>query len=224
MIRRTRLHKALSCLAFGLLTLLARPPQSLAESPESWGLCAAYIAEAEQALGLPAHLLQAISKVESGRWDAARSALSAWPWTVMAEGKGRYLPSKAAAIAEVKALKAKGVRNIDVGCMQINLHFHPKAFEDLEQAFDPAQNVAYGAIFLHRLRQDSRSWTRAIGRYHSNTPALSGRYRLKVFRAWRAEKRLANQRRREAIAQQAQAKRAQAERAGTADFPANPGN
>ena len=126
----------------------------------------------------------------------------------MAEGKGRYLPNKAAAIAEVKALKAKGVRNIDVGCMQINLYFHPKAFETLEQAFDPVQNVAYGATFLRQLRQDSRSWTRAIGRYHSNTPALSGRYRLKVFRAWRAEKRLAHQRRREAIAQQAEAAKA----------------
>ena len=205
MIQRNRPCKALSCLALCLLALTARPQPAAAETPDSWDLCAAFVAEAEQALRLPPHLLQAIAKVESGRWNAARSALSAWPWTVMAEGKGRYLPTKAAAIAEVKALKAKGVRNIDVGCMQINLHFHPNAFESLEQAFDPAQNVAYGATFLRQLRQDSRSWTRAIGRYHSNTPALSGRYRLKVFRAWRAEKRLAYQRRRAALEQQAQA-------------------
>ena len=212
MIRQIRLRTVLRCLVFGLLTLTAQPPQSQAEPPESWEICAAYIAQAEQALRLPPHLLQAIAKVESGRWNAAQSAISAWPWTVMAEGRGRFLPNKAAAIAEVEALKAKGVRNIDVGCMQINLHFHPRAFENLEQAFDPAQNVAYGATFLSQLRQDSRSWTRAIGRYHSNTPALSGRYRLKVFRAWRAEKRLANQRRREAIEQRAQTASANAAR------------
>ncbi|MGF1611834.1 MAG: transglycosylase SLT domain-containing protein [Kiloniellales bacterium] len=173
-----------------------------AETPASaadpWRLCAAFIDHAERALELPPHLLQAISKVESGRWDSARSALSAWPWTVMAEGRGRYLPSKAAAIAEVQALKARGVRNIDVGCMQVNLQFHPKAFDSLEQAFDPAQNVAYAATFLTRLRQETNSWTRAIGRYHSATPHLMGRYRLKVFRAWREEKRQAERERRAA--------------------------
>ena len=140
----------------------------------------------------------------------------------MAEGKGRYLPNKAAAIAEVEALRAKGVRNIDVGCMQINLYFHPRAFEDLEQAFDPAQNVAYGATFLSQLRQDSRSWTRAIGRYHSSTPTLSGRYRLKVFRAWRAERRLANQRRRAAIEQQARAARPTATRSAVSQENSGP--
>ena len=65
---------------------------------DPWTVCGAFVEQAEQALDLPPHLLHAISKVESGRWDEARSALSAWPWTVMAEGRGRYLPSKAAAI------------------------------------------------------------------------------------------------------------------------------
>ena len=186
-------------LALGALAgLLVAAPGQAASPQNPWDLCAAFTRQAEQALDLPPYLLQAISKVESGRWDKDKAALSAWPWTVMAEGRGRYLPSKTAAIAEVKALKAKGVRNIDVGCMQINLHFHPKAFESLEQAFDPAHNVAYGATFLKQLRRQSYSWTRAIGRYHSSTPALMGRYRLKVFRAWREERHLAEQRRRAA--------------------------
>jgi hypothetical protein len=132
-----------------------------------------------------------LSKVESGRWVKAVEARVAWPWTIMAEGRGRYLPSKAAALREVRRLKARGVSNIDVGCMQVNLHWHGDAFASLEDAFDPAHNVAYAAAFLLHLKQQQRSWTKAIGVYHSHTPRYSGPYRIKVFRAWRAEKKAA---------------------------------
>jgi soluble lytic murein transglycosylase-like protein len=163
-----------------------------ASAGDPWALCAAATNAAEAMRpDLPAHLLGALSKVESGRWHAASKARLAWPWTVMAEGRGRYLPTKAAAIAEVRALKAKGVSNIDVGCMQVNLHWHGRAFDTLEQAFDPAYNVAYAAAFLLDLRASENSWTKAIGVYHSRTPKFSGPYRSKVFRHWRAEKKAA---------------------------------
>lgn len=191
---------ALACIS--IATLTASPAQAATETPQPvgipqsspfspWDLCGRHIAAAEQILSLPRHLLTAISRTESGRWSRERQAHLAWPWTVMAEGKGRYLPTKAAAIAEVQALKAKGVRNIDVGCMQINLHFHPDAFESLAQAFDPAFNVAYAAKFLTDLRAETNSWTKTIGRYHSATPHFANRYRGKVFRYWNEEKRLA---------------------------------
>jgi soluble lytic murein transglycosylase-like protein len=91
----------------------------------------------------------------------------------------------------VRRLKARGVTNIDVGCMQVNLRWHGHAFETLEQAFDPAYNVAYAAAFLLDLRASENSWTKAIGVYHSRTPKFSGPYRSKVFRHWRAEKKAA---------------------------------
>lgn len=174
----------------------------------TWYLCAAPTLRAEQAHGLPQYLLTAISKVEAGRWHAQTKANFAWPWTVTAGGEGRFLPSKAAAIAEVRQLQARGVRNIDVGCMQINLKYHPKAFTSLEQAFDPDHNVEYALRFLRQLKGKWGSWTRAIGNYHSNTPALSGRYRLKVFRAVYAERRLAARARRSARLARQQAKNA----------------
>ncbi len=114
----------------------------------------------------------------------------------MAEGKGRFLPSRAAAIREVRDLQARGVRNIDVGCMQVNLYHHPDAFESLEAAFDPAVNVAYAAEFLVDLRQEARSWTRAVGQYHSRQAIRGNSYRAKVFKAWRAERHRANRERR----------------------------
>src|SRR3546814_20114553 len=103
----------------------------------------------------------------------------------MAEGKGRFLPSKAAAIEEVRRLQARGIRNIDVGCLQVNLHYHPDAFASLETAFDTEANAAYAADFLVRLREEARSWTRAIGQYHSPPPIRGTRYRSKVFNSQR---------------------------------------
>ncbi len=167
---------------------------------DAWSLCPRHIRAAEQQHDLPPHLLTAISKVESGLWDAETKANLAWPWTVMAEGKGRYLPSKTAALAEVRKLQARGIKNIDVGCMQINLHYHPDAFENLEQAFDPKHNTAYAASFLSGLRRNAGSWTHAIGDYHSKTISFARIYRLKVFKAWRAERHAENKRLRKAQA------------------------
>src|SRR3546814_8422385 len=104
----------------------------------------------------------------------------------MAEGEGRFLPSKAAAIATVRELQARGIRNIDVGCMQVNLHYHPEAFGSLETAFDPQANAAYAADFLATLRAAARSWTRAIGQYHSRQAIRGNGYRAKVFKIGRA--------------------------------------
>jgi len=194
----------LSCrpLKAALFALLAALPGALqaGEAIDSpWSLCREAITEAEQARDLPAHLLAAIARTESGRWHKERSESLAWPWTVMAEGEGRFLPSKAAAIAEVRRLQARGIRNIDVGCLQVNLHHHPQAFDSLEAAFDPDTNAAYAAGFLAELREEARSWTRAIGQYHSRQAIRGNGYRAKVFKAWREARHRANRERQAAL-------------------------
>ena len=152
-------------------------------------VCARAATEAEAALGLPAQLLGAIALAETGRWDAARKASFAWPWTVAAGGEARYLAGKAEAIAEVEALLARGVSNIDVGCMQINLHYHAGAFASLAKAFDPTANTAYAGAFLLRLWDKYRSWSRSIATYHSSTRAYGLPYLKRVQRLWFAERR-----------------------------------
>jgi hypothetical protein len=139
---------------------------------------------------IPRHLLAAIALAESGRKHPTLGKRMPWPWTVMAEGQGRYLPTKEAAIQEVRELQAKGIGNIDVGCMQVNLYYHPDAFFSLEQAFDPASNVAYAGRFLRSLFADSGAWDEAAGRYHSATPELKDPYRDKVVQIWNREQRL----------------------------------
>jgi hypothetical protein len=153
-----------------------------------WTMCARATNNVEREEGIPRQLLRAISKIEAGRYHAGKRLLMAWPWTVMAEGRGRYLSSKAAAIAEVHALQARGVRNIDVGCMQVNLQHHPEAFDSLADAFDPLTNVTYAAGFLKSLAAEEGSWAKAVARYHSANPERYRLYRAKVHSTWRRER------------------------------------
>lgn len=153
------------------------------------GICESAARHMEQVEGVPAHLLTAISLAETGRWDDEKGANFAWPWTVTAEGKGRYYPSKAVAIQAVRQLKARGVSNIDVGCMQINLRYHPDAFGNLDQAFDPTINIAYATDFLHRQYGATGSWTEAAAAYHSQTPKYNRAYKMKIIKLWNEARR-----------------------------------
>ena len=159
---------------------------------EPGDLCSAAIAAEERRTNIPRHLLGAIALAESGRWDSRRKASVAWPWTIMAEGKGQYFPTKQEAIAAARAVRARGVRNIDIGCMQINMMYHGDAFASIEEAFDPAANVAYAARFLRELHAQVGSWHEAAGRYHSATPEHNQRYKAKIARLLDEQRGVAN--------------------------------
>jgi hypothetical protein len=189
-------HRAFLPILIVVAAVLAAPtaraatPASAAQATDSGAVsCAEPIAWAERLTRMPEKLLASVALAESGRLDPVSKAKVAWPWTVTSGGDGRYFPTKAAAIAWVKTLRARGVRNIDVGCMQINLMHHPDAFVSLEEAFDPVTNVAYAAAFLMRLFEDKRSWPVAVGLYHSATPAFHFAYRRKVQTIWNEERR-----------------------------------
>jgi hypothetical protein len=142
-------------------------------------LCRVAIRSAERAAGLPDQLMAAIGRVESGRPDA-QGLISPWPWTINVEGEGHIYESKAEVIAAVRAFQARGARSIDVGCMQVNLMFHPDAFASLDQAFDPTANAVYAARFLTELYAQTHSWETATAFYHSATPDIGADYQRKV--------------------------------------------
>lgn len=181
----------LAALALVLAPLLAAAPPARAGA-DPVAQCRAAIAQAEREAGIPAGLLHAIGRVESGRRDPATGETGSWPWAINAEGQGRFLPDRAAAIAAVRELQGRGVRVIDVGCMQVNLHHHPRAFASLEEAFDPVANARYAARFLSDLQQAAGGdWMVAAGRYHSHTPHLAEAYRARVAAAWPAAREAA---------------------------------
>jgi hypothetical protein len=166
-------------------TALAQP----ASMPEGGAalLCRPAIEAAARAHGIPPGLMTAIGRVESGRHDPITGAWYPWPWTVDADGQGYFLNSKAEAIMLVQRLQGRGVRSIDVGCMQVNLMHHPNAFPTLDAAFDPASNADYAARFLTQLYAQTRAWPEAAGRYHSSTPELETAYQRKVMALWPEE-------------------------------------
>lgn len=149
-------------------------------------ICAQAIEAEENASKIPKNVLKAISHVESGRYLKSEKAFFSWPWTVNSQGKGYFFDTKEQAVNFVKSLQRGGVKSIDVGCMQINLHHHKDAFDSVEEAFDPKTNVAYAADFLQALYNEKKSWTAAIGRYHSATPMFSEPYKRKVLNRMQA--------------------------------------
>jgi len=149
--------------------------------------CTAQIRQAEQRYGIPNHLLLAIAKIESGRKDK-HGNFNPWPWTINVEGKGYIYNSKAQAISAVQNFKEMGKSSIDVGCMQVNLAYHPHAFSSVHNGFDPHQNVDYAARFLKGLHDTHGSWEMAVAHYHSATPKYHIPYRQKVLALWGREK------------------------------------
>lgn len=170
-------------LAAMALTVMAVGAQAAPGGPAE-GYCAAEVAHNERLYGIPDRLLNSISVVESGRYDRDNKATLAWPWTVTSQGEGKYFPSKAEAIAEVRRLQTRGVKSIDVGCMQINLMYHPTAFLSLDEAFEPVANVGYAARFLKGLFDATSNWVVAASYYHSQTPHLAAAYRQRLLKVW----------------------------------------
>lgn len=171
---------------------VAAPAQAakIAEGPkrdamvEGAMMCTRHFPRYEREFGIPTHLLSAIASTESGRYHKGLKIRLPWPWTVTSGGAGKYYDTKEEAIAAVKKLKASGVRNIDIGCMQVNLQHHGEHFATIEQAFEPERNITYAATFLRSLYDDEKNWKTAASHYHSRTPSLGTRYIGMVYDSW----------------------------------------
>jgi Transglycosylase SLT domain len=182
------------CLAVAVTLALSVPAEAqpaVPLRPAEGLLCRSAVGAAERGAGLPPHLLAAIARIESGRRDPLTGAVHPWPWSVNAEGQGFFYETKAEAIAAVRAMQARGIQSIDVGCGQINLMHHPDAFPSLEVAFDPLANASYAAHFLKELFEQTGDWNKATAMYHSATPEIGAEYQQRVLAAWPEEQRLA---------------------------------
>lgn len=176
-----------TCLATVFVAMLTAAPAAQAYDAliEGAKQCTQYFPIKEREYGIPAHLMAAISTIETGRYHKGLGMALPWPWTINVEGKGYYYATKAEAIAETKKHIRAGARSIDIGCMQVNLKHHPNAFSSLEDGFDPEKNVNYAATFLRNNYKDlDNSWVKAAAAYHSRTPSRGGPYVQKVAVAW----------------------------------------
>ncbi|WP_052045791.1 lytic transglycosylase domain-containing protein [Candidatus Paracaedibacter symbiosus] len=145
----------------------------------AFAICEKFISRFERQHGIPEKLLSAIAIVESGRSFGGEKV--AWPWTINANGVPYIFDTKEEAVTKVKELQKSGVRSIDVGCMQVNLMYHPDAFESIEAAFDPEKNIAYAASFLKQKMTTRGNWHHAVADYHSATESLGDPYKEMVL-------------------------------------------
>jgi hypothetical protein len=142
--------------------------------------CLSAILTAQERHAIPDNLLLAIGIQEAGR--NGPEGLAVWPWTANAAGEGVFFNNRIEAEAWVTKKLAEGVKSIDVGCMQVNLHWHGENFPSLSLAFDPERNVDYAARFLRNLYRETGDWTEAAGRYHSATEKHQKRYLASLTR------------------------------------------
>ena len=140
----------------------------VAQAESHLGICEQQMAAVARTQAIPLGVLYAVAMTETGR----RGLLQ--PYALNVEGKSILAKSRAEAVDEFIRAKRSGAKLIDLGCMQVNHHYHGGEFRSVEDMLDPGMNVTYAARFLLRLREREGSWTMAIARYHAgpdNNPA-----------------------------------------------------
>jgi soluble lytic murein transglycosylase-like protein len=150
---------------------------NLATVAHADGLCEREMARAARVHGVPLGVLYAVGLSETGRNGVLH------PYALNIDGRSAMASDLRDAIAQFREARNKGAKLVDLGCMQINHHYHGRQFASVEAMFDPAKNVDYAARFLKELRTREGSWTMAVARYNAgpNNTAAQRRYICSVI-------------------------------------------
>ena len=152
----------------GFLTASISNGVAAAEHWVTDGVCEREMAGAARRHNVPLAVLYAVGLNESGRQGRLH------PYAINVAGTGSYPASDHQASALVRAAIASGETLIDVGCMQINHHWHHRQFGSLADMLDAGKNVDYGARYLRQLYERHGAWAQAVAIYHAgraNKPA-----------------------------------------------------
>ncbi len=131
-------------------------------------VCEREMLRAAREHNIPVAVLYAVALTETGQ----RGDLHEYAMNVA--GRSVFNASLSDALTVFQTARARGVKLIDIGCMQVNHHYHGRMFPSIEAMFDPRQNVDYAAKFLQDLYRSEKTWTNAVARYHAgpgNPPA-----------------------------------------------------
>ncbi|MGB7319147.1 MAG: lytic transglycosylase domain-containing protein [Planktotalea sp.] len=155
---------------------LASPASATGTPPDECFRAARFAAHETK---VPLKVLLAITQVETGR--KIHDKVQPWPWAINHGGKGKWLASEAELLEAALGLIADGERLFDVGCFQLNYHWHGREFSSLDEMIAPRANALYAARFLEALFVEFGDWTEAVGAYHSRTEALANAYKAKFL-------------------------------------------
>jgi len=132
------------------------------------GICEREISAAAAKYQVPEGILYSVGLTETGKKGSLQ------PWSLNVEGKAYFAGSEQEAEQIFGEASRSGAVLIDLGCMQINHHYHGEHFAGVAEMLDPRKNVEYAAKFLAQLHAKHVTWTMAVARYHAgpdNDPA-----------------------------------------------------
>ncbi|MWB76620.1 lytic transglycosylase domain-containing protein [Pseudooceanicola sp. 216_PA32_1] len=132
--------------------------------------------------GVPAKLMQALTRQETGR--NVDGELRGWPWALNVGGKGQWFATSRDLERSIAAQQASGVTNMDIGCFQINFRWHRDNFASLQDMIDPLENARYAARFLRDLHGETGDWTESVGLFHSRNTQFSKPYLRRFARIY----------------------------------------
>jgi len=136
------------------------PTQARASQRDAW-------TEAARVSGVPIRILQGIALVESGKkWSDG--LYRPWPWTLNSPARGaQFFTSREEAERGLKELLSQGVRNVDIGLMQINCRYHCDRVKAPTDLFDPKVNLQVASAILSEVRLQRPDLAGAVGAYHA---------------------------------------------------------
>jgi soluble lytic murein transglycosylase-like protein len=125
-------------------------------------VCEQFLSAASSDENVPLGVLYAVGLTETGNKGSLH------PYALNIEGKTVFASTKAEAMGHFRKARHDGKRLIDLGCMQVNHHYHGSKFKSPETMLDPQTNIKYAARFLKDLYTSEGSWTAAVARYHAS--------------------------------------------------------
>jgi transglycosylase-like protein with SLT domain len=127
-----------------------------------------------QYVGVPADILYAMSKAESGLLKDKK--FQPWPWTLNIAGTAKRYNDRESMFAGLMTALGTGEQRIDVGPMQVNWYWQFEVMGSPWRITDPTVNIKIAAQILKTHYDRSGDWWDAVGRYHR--PADGPRDRL----------------------------------------------
>jgi len=116
--------------------------------------------------GVDPYLLYAVALAESKKVNG--KVVRPWPWAVNVAGKGYWFSDLREAEAFVDSQLNAGVRNMDIGPLQINVLWHGHRVTNPKELFHLPTAVSVGAdILSEALASAPNDLALAVGRYHN---------------------------------------------------------
>lgn len=170
-VARQRGLTKMACVAVTVFGVIGQTSGSFAAQEQD---CVIAAQAAALQTDVPLPVLLAVALTESGRGSGAGTV--PWPWALNQAGQSHWFASRSALLAHLERLEPAALERLDIGCFQLNHHWHRSGFTSVFQMVDPDLNALYAARHLAELYRRHQDWTAAVAAFHSQSPEHAAAY------------------------------------------------